>query len=532
MNLGRQAFGHLVRQVHNRIVFEGTGFFVLGKQVAVFAVGIEKGLAGSVVLVLVKDFTTVEAVGIGKHLVVKHLVTREVQATHVVLAAFDHVDMDQNGAGGLDIVVLVEDREHVFDHVADHQLFLVGRTLLDLAEFIDFRVVPLAAIHDFQEFLTGIFVADNVVQHFPGVFFGLDRDLRSRYPRHFAHFTVVTEEVGHLHGRLARHLVKRRCRVTQSKVQLLVKDFQVFAQRNHAAHIEQAGGVRQVFGTVFGQFRIQIAKMANGIQHRVAISLKNVFLEFATAPPLVQLCDHVFHNVFGRHMVVTLDIKLADFDLFAFTDKEGHHILVFVHRRFAVAHFGQQVAFGAVEVQNSLAVAFQLALAVNLPRNHTELELQIFFGFFVAAFEYGRIQSREFLNLENEVDIGAITHVINPGGHIVKEARLVKRRHRGLYLFSQGRRRIALTIANTDTAKDRAIVHVDGSFDLYLMDLIFDHIALGHFGHVQKLGLSKPYKHSKKKQPAKAQNKPTYKQNSGQKYKSYKRETCANLSKK
>ncbi|WP_405339249.1 hypothetical protein [Fibrobacter sp.] len=64
------------------------------------------------------------------------------------------------------------------------------------------------------------------------------------------------------------------------------------------------------------------------------------------------------------------------------------------------------------------------------------------------------------------------------------------------------------------------------------MDLIFDHIALGHFGHVQKLGLSKPYKNSKKKQPAEAQNKPTYKQNSGQKYKSYKRETRAKLAKK
>jgi hypothetical protein len=54
-----------------------------------------------------------------------------------------------------------------------------------------------------------------------------------------------------------------------------------------------------------------------------------------------------------------------------------------------------------------------------------------------------------------------------------------------------------LTIANTDTAKDSAVVHVDGSFDLDLMDLIFDHIAFGHFGQVQKLGLSKPYKHRK-----------------------------------
>ena len=237
--------------------------------------------------------------------------------------------------------------------------------------------------------------------------------------------------------------------------------------------------------------------MANGVQHRIAVGLKNIFLEFAAAPPLVKLGDHVFHDVFGRNMVVALNIELADFDLFAFTNNKGHHVLVFVDRRFAVTDFGKQVAFGTVVVQNSLAIAFQLALAIHLARNHAGLELQIFFRHFVAAFKYGRIKCRKFLNLKNEVDIGAIAHVVDPGRHIVKKARLVQGRHRRLHLFGQSRRRIALSIANTDTAKDSAVIHVDGSLDLDLMNLIFDHIALGHFGHVQKLGLSKPYKHSK-----------------------------------
>ena len=222
VNLGRQTFSHLVGQVHNRIVFEGSGFFVLGKQVAVFTVGIQESLARSVILILVKDFTTIETVSVSKHLVVQHLVTREVQATHVVTTAFDHVNMNQNSARSLDVIVLVQGREHVFDHVADHQLFLISRALFNLAERIDLGILPLTAIHNVQEFLASIFVADNVVQHLPGVFFDLDRDLRSRHPRHFAHFSMLAEEVRHLHGGLARHLVKRRCRVAQGKVQLLV----------------------------------------------------------------------------------------------------------------------------------------------------------------------------------------------------------------------------------------------------------------------------------------------------------------------
>ena len=497
MDLSRETFGHLVGQVHNRIVLERTGFFVLGEQVAVFAVGIQKRLAGGIVLILVKDFTAVKTEGVGKHLVVQHFVTREMQTAHVVLAALDHVDMDQNGTRGLDIIVLVQGREHILDHVTDQELFLVSRAFLDLAERINLRILPLASVHDIQPFLAGAFVADQVVQHVPGVFFGLDRHLRSRHPRHFTDLAMIPKEVRHLHGRLACHLVEGRRGVTQGKVQLFVEDFQIFAERNHPAQIEQASGVRQVFSAVFSQFRIQVAKMTDGVQHRIAVRLENVFLEFATAPPLVELRDHVFHDIFGGHVVVPLDIELAHLDLFALADNEGHQILVFVDRSFTVAHFGEQIALGAVVFQNGLTVAFQLALAVDLARNQAGLQLQVFFRDLVRTFENGRIECGEFLNLENEVDIGAVTHVINPGSNVVKKPGLVQGSHRRLNLFGKGRRRIALPITNADAAEHRTIVHVDSPFDLDLMNLIFDHIALGHFGHVQKLGLCKPYKHSK-----------------------------------
>ena len=56
----------------------------------------------------------------------------------------------------------------------------------------------------------------------------------------------------------------------------------------------------------------------------------------------------------------------------------------------------------------------------------------------------GRIKCGEFLNLENEVDIGAVTHVIDPGGHVVEQARFIEAGHGALDLVGQSRRRGAV----------------------------------------------------------------------------------------
>ena len=170
----RQALAHAVRKVHHGIVYKGPFFVELGKQVAVFAIGVQNGLAGGVVLVLVKDFAAIQAEGVVQNAIVQHLVARKMDIAHVVLAALYHGDVDADSAGGMDVVVLVQGREHVLYHVADQQLFFVGRTLLLIPEGINFRIVELAALHDFQPFLAGLFVADDVVQKLQGVFFGLD----------------------------------------------------------------------------------------------------------------------------------------------------------------------------------------------------------------------------------------------------------------------------------------------------------------------------------------------------------------------
>ena len=172
--------------------------------------------------------------------------------------------------------------------------------------------------------------------------------------------------------------------------------------------------------------------MANRIQHRVAVRFKNNLLEFAAAPPLVLLGKHVFHDVFGRHMFVALDIELGHLDLAALAHNEGHFVLVVFFRSFTVADFGQQITFGMEIVQQGLTVAFQLALAIHLPRNNAKFQTQIFFGNFIAAIKIGRIQRREFLDLEDNIHIRAFVHIINPGSHIVKKARIVKIGHRRL----------------------------------------------------------------------------------------------------
>ena len=98
--------------------------------------------------------------------------------------------------------------------------------------------------------------------------------------------------------------------------------------------------------------------MTDSVQHRIAVRIEHNLFELATAPPLVLLGKHVFHDVFGRHMFVTLDIELGHLDLAALTHNEGHFVLVILFRSLAVADFGQQITFGMEIVQQSLTVAF------------------------------------------------------------------------------------------------------------------------------------------------------------------------------
>ena len=74
--------------------------------------------------------------------------------------------------------------------------------------------------------------------------------------------------------------------------------------------------------------------MADGVQYGIAVSLEHGFLEFAAAPPLVDLGKHVFHDIFGRHVVVTLDDNIADLHLFALADDEGDLVHVLGHISF------------------------------------------------------------------------------------------------------------------------------------------------------------------------------------------------------
>ena len=496
VDLSRQTFIHLVGEVHNGIVFERSLFIELGKEVAIFAVGIEQSLTGCFVEVLVEHGTAIETEDIAKHGIALDFVTRKVEPAHVVATTFGHVDVDDNIARGLDVIVLVKGRNHVLNHVTHKKLAFVSGTLFDLEEGINFRVIPLAARNQVKPFLTGAFIADNVVQESPCAFFVLDLRLTSCkriLVRGLAHVPII---VRHFHRRLARNLVKRVRRISHSLVQLRIERGQTFSNRHHASKIEQAGRIREVFGMVVVQFCIQVTEMAENIQHGIAVGFKDIFLEFATAPPLVFLREHVICNFFDRHMVIALHVKAADTHLVAFANHESHLVLVFVHRFFAVAHFGKEEAFGAVMVEHSLASAFQLSLAIDLTRNHVNFQAEVIFGNFVTTIQNSGIESREFLDLKDQVHIGTIVaNIIHPGSHIVKQARSIKRAHGILNFFGKRSRGIALPVANTDTAKHRTVVHMDRSFDLDLMDLIFDHIALGHFGHVQKLGLGEPHKY-------------------------------------
>ena len=105
-----------------------------------------------------------------------------------------------------------------------------------------------------------------------------------------------------------------------------------------------------------------------------------------------------------------------------------------------------------VVVDHRLAVAFELALAVNLSGNQTQLEAQVVLGNFVAAVQNGGIERRQFLDLENEVHLGTVVHIIDPGRHVVKEAGLVEGGNGFLHLIGQGRRRISLAVTDTYAA--------------------------------------------------------------------------------
>ena len=134
VNLGWETFHHVVRQVDRRIVFEVAFFGKLREQVAIFAVSIEQGLLGRFVDIVVKHLATIQAVSVIQDVVVQDFVTSKVQGAHVVTAAFYHIDMNNDGAGSLDIVVLVQSGEQVFHLVTDNQLFFIGVALLDSQE--------------------------------------------------------------------------------------------------------------------------------------------------------------------------------------------------------------------------------------------------------------------------------------------------------------------------------------------------------------------------------------------------------------
>ena len=125
--------------------------------------------------------------------------------------------------------------------------------------------------------------------------------------------------------------------------------------------------------------------MAEYIKHGIAVGFKDVFLEFATTPPLVFLRKHVVRDFFDRHVIIALHFNTADTHLVAFANHEGHLVLVFVHRFFAVAHFGKEEPFGAVMVEHGLTCTFQLRLAIDLACNHMDFQAEIVFGNFIAT---------------------------------------------------------------------------------------------------------------------------------------------------
>ncbi len=251
--------------------------------------------------------------------------------------------------------------------------------------------------------------------------------------------------------------------------------------------------------------------MADSVEHGIAVGIENVLLELATAVPLVHLREHMVGNVYRGHVVVTLDINRTHLDLLALANNESHLVLIFVHGRLTVADLGQQESLRAVVVNQGLAVAFQLALTVHLARKHAQLEAQVVLGDFVTSIQDGGIESREFLNLENEVQLGAIVHVVDPGRHIIEQARLVECRDRILNLVRKSGRRIGLAITNTNAAKDRTLVHVHVSFDLDLTDRVFGHIVRRHLGHIQQLGVHQTGKGENQNYNSRTQSKPSYK---------------------
>ncbi len=162
------------------------------------------------------------------------------ESTHVVAAAFSYVDVNDNIAGSLDVIVLVERRDHVLDHVAHEELAFVSGALLDFEERVNLWVIPLAVRHQVDPFLAGTLVTDNVIQELPGVFLVLDlrqASCKRILVRCLAHVSVI---VRHFHRRLARHLVKRVRRIGHSLVQLRVKRSQLFSNWHHASKVEQA----------------------------------------------------------------------------------------------------------------------------------------------------------------------------------------------------------------------------------------------------------------------------------------------------
>ena len=132
-------------------------------------------------------------------------------------------------------------------------------------------------------------------------------------------------------------------------------------------------------------------------------------------------------------------------------------------------------------LQQGLTVAFQLALAIHLARNDSQFQTQIFFGNFIASIKVSRIKGREFLNLEDDVYIRAIVHIVDPGSHIVKKTRIVKAEHRCLNLLGKRRRGVCLSITDIDTAQYGAFVHILGTIHHNLADLVFRHETIRHF---------------------------------------------------